>query len=67
MSEPLLHRCRSCRRYSLRATCPACGGATASPHPARFSPQDRWAKYRRALYATVAEESAVRRARPTEG
>ncbi len=57
MTESLLRRCSSCRRYSLRAACPACRSPTVSPHPARYSPQDRWARYRRALYEAVAAES----------
>ncbi|HEV2231391.1 MAG TPA: RNA-protein complex protein Nop10 [Thermoplasmata archaeon] len=51
MTETHLKVCRDCSRYTLRPTCPACGSATRSPHPARFSPEDRWAKYRRALFA----------------
>jgi H/ACA ribonucleoprotein complex subunit 3 len=41
--------CPKCRRYSLRAACPACGHATTTPHPARFSPEDPYGKYRRRL------------------
>ncbi|MCI4351346.1 MAG: RNA-protein complex protein Nop10 [Thermoplasmata archaeon] len=50
MTEALLHRCAACHRYTLHAACPECGGPTRTPHPARFSPQDRWGKYRRALF-----------------
>ena len=58
MTDAILRVCPACRRYTLAAACRACGGATRSPHPARFSPQDRWGKYRRALLAE---------ARPTPG
>ncbi|HEV2519045.1 MAG TPA: RNA-protein complex protein Nop10 [Thermoplasmata archaeon] len=51
MNESILRFCDACARYSLRPECPGCGAATRSPHPARFSPQDRWGKYRRALLA----------------
>ncbi|MCI4317300.1 MAG: RNA-protein complex protein Nop10 [Thermoplasmata archaeon] len=51
MTDSILRRCRECGRYSLHAACPGCGSPTSTPHPARFSPQDRWARYRRALYA----------------
>jgi H/ACA ribonucleoprotein complex subunit 3 len=67
MSESILRRCVACRRYSLRASCPACGAATSSPHPARYSPQDRWARYRRALYEAVAREGKGGPAPPAEG
>ena len=56
MTEPLLHVCRVCRRYTMADTCPNGHGPTHSPHPARFSPQDRWAKYRRALMERVAAD-----------
>ena len=49
MTESLLRVCRTCGRYTLGATCPVDHGETRTPHPARFSPQDRWGKYRRAL------------------
>jgi H/ACA ribonucleoprotein complex subunit 3 len=49
MTESLLRVCRSCARYSLRAKCPECGEPTRTPHPARFSPGDRYGKYRRML------------------
>ena len=51
MTDSLLHVCRTCGRYTLGATCPADHAETRTPHPARFSPQDRWGKYRRALQA----------------
>jgi H/ACA ribonucleoprotein complex subunit 3 len=47
-------RCTACGRYTLQSACPSCGGAAHSPHPARYSPQDRWGRYRRALLADVA-------------
>ena len=51
MTDSIMRFCSSCQRYSLKGACPGCGASTRSPHPARFSPQDRWAKYRRALIA----------------
>jgi H/ACA ribonucleoprotein complex subunit 3 len=57
MSDTLLRVCPGCGRYTLKAACPACGASTRTPHPARFSPQDRWAKYRRALYESAARET----------
>ncbi|HYK92960.1 MAG TPA: RNA-protein complex protein Nop10 [Thermoplasmata archaeon] len=50
MTESILHVCRSCQKYTLSEVCPSCRGATRTPHPARFSPQDRWGRYRRALF-----------------
>ncbi|MDG6997636.1 MAG: RNA-protein complex protein Nop10 [Nitrososphaerota archaeon] len=42
----LLRKCRNCQAYTLKATCPKCGSDTASPHPPRFSPDDRYLRYR---------------------
>ncbi|MGC2034103.1 MAG: RNA-protein complex protein Nop10 [Thermoplasmata archaeon] len=52
MSESILQSCRACGRYTLQHRCPACGGTTRTPHPARYSPQDRYGRYRRALLAS---------------
>ena len=35
--------------YTLQAKCPKCGIATAQPGPAKYSPEDRYGKYRRQL------------------
>ena len=41
-----MRRCLSCGRYTLKRECPGCGGGTKSAHPARFSPDDKYARYR---------------------
>lgn len=53
MTESVLRVCRGCYRYTYRPKCPECGGATRTPHPARFDPSDRYGKYRRMLSASV--------------
>ena len=40
-------KCSKCSRYTFGSKCPACGSATRDPKPMRFSPEDRYAKYRR--------------------
>lgn len=57
MSDPLLQYCRACARYTMAPSCPQCHGPARSPHPARFSPQDRYGVYRRRLYAATAAGS----------
>ncbi|MDD1705585.1 MAG: RNA-protein complex protein Nop10 [Methanoregulaceae archaeon] len=42
-----IRRCPADMGYTLKDTCPACGTATVTPHPAHFSPEDRYGKYRR--------------------
>ncbi|HET6581465.1 MAG TPA: RNA-protein complex protein Nop10 [Methanoregula sp.] len=39
--------CKTDHTYTLSATCPVCGKPTAIAHPARFSVEDRYGKYRR--------------------
>ena len=45
-----MRKCTSCGRYTLnKEKCPYCGGEVRIPHPPKFSPEDRYAKYRRML------------------
>lgn len=44
-----MFKCPACKRYTLEPKCPACGEAAISPMPARYSPQDRYGDYRRAM------------------
>ncbi len=48
--------CPECKRYSMADTCPECDARTNTPHPSRFSPEDRYGKYRRELKALAEEE-----------
>jgi len=46
----LLRKCVKCGEYTLsQESCPVCGGEVRIPHPAKFSPEDKYAKYRRAM------------------
>ena len=42
----LMRRCSSCGRYTFKEVCPVCGTPTRVPHPPRFSPEDKYVKYR---------------------
>jgi H/ACA ribonucleoprotein complex subunit 3 len=48
-------RCRQCNTYTMVDKCELCGSAAVTPHPPRFSPEDRYGKYRRQLKALVNE------------
>ncbi|MDG6994925.1 MAG: RNA-protein complex protein Nop10 [Nitrososphaerota archaeon] len=42
----LLRKCKNCGAYTLETACPKCNSETTSPHPPRFSPDDRYLRYR---------------------
>ena len=41
-----MRRCPKCDRYTLKQSCPKCGEDTVSVHPAKFSPDDKYMRYR---------------------
>jgi H/ACA ribonucleoprotein complex subunit 3 len=41
--------CPHCQTYTMQQQCKRCTNQTISKHPARFSIQDHYGKYRRAL------------------
>ncbi len=46
--KALLRKCVKCGRYTLNQDkCPFCGSEVRNPHPPKFSPEDRYGKYRR--------------------
>lgn len=45
----VLQKCHACQVYTLKPACPSCGAATASSHPPRYSPENRYGLYRRKL------------------
>jgi H/ACA ribonucleoprotein complex subunit 3 len=47
--KSLIYHCTACDRYTLFDSCPACGARTMQPAPPRFSPEDKYGKYRRQL------------------
>jgi H/ACA ribonucleoprotein complex subunit 3 len=43
----LLRRCTNCGAYTLsKERCPRCGGPVKVPHPPKFSPEDKYQRYR---------------------
>ena len=41
-----IRKCPKDFTYTLKDKCPICGSPTIIPHPARFSPVDKYVKYR---------------------
>ncbi|MEM3399570.1 MAG: nucleolar RNA-binding Nop10p family protein [Candidatus Micrarchaeia archaeon] len=42
-----LKKCCVCSRYTMKEEC--CDKKTRTAHPPKFSPEDKWARYRRKL------------------
>jgi len=40
-------KCPDCNTYTLKDSCPNCKIKTINPRPAKFSPEDKYGKYRR--------------------
>jgi len=52
-------KCVQCGRYTLAERCPSCGGKASTAHPARYSPDDRYARYRSPLaYENEGQETS---------
>ena len=51
-----LKKCMKCDRYTLQESCSDCGERTILPLPPRFSPQDKYGKYRRKLLMELQKE-----------
>jgi len=49
-------RCSSCGRYTLKDACRDCGGPTVNTFPPRYSPEDKYGKYRRMYYSEEGTE-----------
>jgi H/ACA ribonucleoprotein complex subunit 3 len=53
----LLFRCTRDSGYTMEARCPKCGEATVMASPAKYSPDDKYARYRSPLaYQTTAAQ-----------
>ncbi|MDO5851827.1 MAG: RNA-protein complex protein Nop10 [Methanobacteriaceae archaeon] len=42
-----MKRCKKCKQYTLKEKCPICGEKTGVIYPMKYSPQDKYGKYRR--------------------
>jgi len=39
--------CNMCKTYTLKTQCKQCSEKTVTPKPAKYSPEDKYGKYRR--------------------
>ncbi|MDI6643800.1 MAG: RNA-protein complex protein Nop10 [Methanobacteriaceae archaeon] len=44
-----MKKCKSCREYTIEDKCPYCGGDLGEVFPPKYSPEDKYGKYRRKL------------------
>jgi len=42
----MIRRCPKCLLYTLKSVCKKCGAPTVDAHPARYSPDDKYVRYR---------------------
>tara|TARA_B100000676_G_scaffold228602_1_gene226816 strand:- start:190 stop:342 length:153 start_codon:yes stop_codon:yes gene_type:complete len=47
--KTLIFECKSCNIFTISKKCPDCSSATSNPLPPRYSPEDKYGKYRRML------------------
>jgi H/ACA ribonucleoprotein complex subunit 3 len=45
----LLFKCPKCSKYTMETKCSQCGEATIMAAPAKYSPDDKYARYRSPL------------------
>jgi len=50
-------KCVKCNSYGMTEECP-CGGKRISPGPAKYSPEDKYAHYRREAKKILEDETA---------
>lgn len=44
-----MKKCKSCKEYTLKDRCPYCEGEVGVVYPPKYSPEDKYGKYRRML------------------
>ena len=44
-----IQACKNCNTFTLLESCSQCNTKTSNPLPPRFSPEDKYGKYRRML------------------
>jgi H/ACA ribonucleoprotein complex subunit 3 len=42
-----MRKCTVCKVYTFKATCPKCNGKSINPEPPKYSPENKYGKYRR--------------------
>jgi len=50
-----MKKCRSCGEYTLQDECPYCARDVGVVYPPKYSPEDKYGKYRRLLKKQMLE------------
>jgi len=50
-------QCISCKTYTLKDKCPNCNEKTIMPKPPKYSPEDKYAKYRRIAKKQILQQT----------
>lgn len=54
-----MRKCKECNEYTLQEICPTCNNKSGVIYPARYSPQDKYGKYRRKLKKQQENEEKI--------
>lgn len=54
-----IRTCPACNEYTMRETCNKCGLKTQNIIPPRYSPEDKYGKYRREIKQKEREERGM--------
>lgn len=52
-------KCPGCGTYTLKEKCPKCASIVVSPKPAKYSPDDKYASYRRKAKEPMLKERGL--------
>jgi H/ACA ribonucleoprotein complex subunit 3 len=55
-----MRKCLACKIYTFKEKCPKCGAETVSPHPPRFSPQDKYGELRRSAKKSGVKDGVLK-------
>ena len=54
-----IHKCIACDAYTLREVCQRCGQETIIPRPAKYSPEDKYSRFRRQVKRQELERAGL--------
>jgi H/ACA ribonucleoprotein complex subunit 3 len=54
-----IRKCLNCKRYTLKEICQYCGNKTVYPHPPKYSPQDKFGKFRREAIKEIESKNQI--------